>query len=141
MPSFWDGTTVFCTMGQNPTWKYICQHQPCLQLWLCGLQYVAEVVLEGLARAGTKSRCTVMGRSAMSLDLQGLQRGLQGIAAGKQDFVVSALRLVDAYIKAYYIPWGPELRRWAITHPEYTQVRHLGMKAMAPSMQKFQSLV
>ena len=84
---------------------------------------MAEVVLEGLARAGTKSRCTVMGRSAMSLDLQGLQRGLQGIAAGKQETVVSALRIVDAFIKAYYIPWGAELRRWAITHPEYTQVR------------------
>ena len=34
------------------------------------MTYAAEVVLEGLARAGVKGRCTVMGRSAMSLDLQ-----------------------------------------------------------------------
>ena len=101
--------------------------RPCLsplpvpQLWQCGVQYAAEVVLEGLARAGARGRCTPMGRSAMSLDLQGLQRGLQGTAPAKQDSVINALRIVDAYIKAYYIPWGPELHRWAMSHPEYTQ--------------------
>lgn len=94
----------------------------CLQLWQCGLTYTAEVVLEGLARAGARGKCTVMGRSAMSLDLQGLQRGLQGIVAGKQEMAINALRVVDAFIKAYYIPWGQELHRWAITHPEYKQV-------------------
>jgi len=41
-----------------------------MQLWQYGLQFAAEVVLEGLARAGARGRCTVMGRSAMSLDLQ-----------------------------------------------------------------------
>ena len=94
-----------------------------LQLWQFGLQYAAEVVLEGLARSGSRGRCTVMGRSAMSLDLQGLQSGLQGIAGGKQaaEAVAVRLRIVDAYIKAYYIPWGDELHRWALTHPEYTQ--------------------
>ena len=98
-----------------------------LQLWQCGLQYTAEVVLEGLARAGARGKCTVMGRSAMSLDLQGLQRGLQGIATGKQEMTTNALRVVDAYIKAYYIPWGPELHRWAITHPEYKQVSRVDL--------------
>lgn len=78
--------------------------------------------MEGLARAGARGRCTPMGRSAMSLDLQGLQRGLQNLSARSSDSVVNAMRIVDAYIKAYYIPWGPELHRWAITHPEYTQV-------------------
>ena len=24
-------------------------------------------------------------------------------------------------LQAYYIPWGDELKRWALTHPEYTQ--------------------
>ena len=24
-------------------------------------------------------------------------------------------------MKAYYIPWGPELRRWALAHPEYSR--------------------
>ncbi len=59
--------------------------------------------------------------------VQGLQRGLQGVAAGKENMEVVSkrMRLVDAYIKAYYIPWGDELHRWAMTHPEYTQVRPL----------------
>jgi len=56
--------------------------------------------------------------------MQGLHRGLQGVAAGKENIEVvsNRMRLVDAYIKAYYIPWGEELHRWAVTHPEYTQV-------------------
>lgn len=95
-----------------------------MQLWGFGVQFAAEVVLEGLARSGGKGRCTVMGRSAMSLDLQGLQQGLQGIVGGSAavDSLASALRIVDAYIKAFYIPWGEELHRWALTHPEYTRV-------------------
>ncbi len=24
-------------------------------------------------------------------------------------------------MQAYYLPWGEELRRWALTHPEYTR--------------------
>ncbi len=24
-------------------------------------------------------------------------------------------------VQAFYIPWGDELHRWALTHPEYTQ--------------------
>jgi len=42
----------------------------CMQVWHHALQFTAEVMLEGLARAGAKSRCTMMGRAAMSLDLQ-----------------------------------------------------------------------
>ncbi len=30
------------------------------------------------------------------------------------------MRLVDTYVKAFYIPWGDEVRHWAQTHPEYT---------------------
>lgn len=26
-----------------------------------------------------------------------------------------------ALLQAFYIPWGDELHRWALTHPEYTQ--------------------
>ncbi len=40
------------------------------QLWTWSLQFAAEMLLEGIAKAGVRSRCTVMGRSAMSLDLQ-----------------------------------------------------------------------
>ena len=24
-------------------------------------------------------------------------------------------------LQAFYLPWGEELRRWALTHPEYTR--------------------
>ena len=41
-----------------------------MQLWSHARGLVAEVILEGISRAGVKGTCTVMGRSAMSLDLQ-----------------------------------------------------------------------
>lgn len=40
------------------------------QLWRHALNFTAEVVLDGMAKAGAKGRCTQMGRAAMSLDLQ-----------------------------------------------------------------------
>ena len=54
-----------------------------VQVWSHALQFTAEVMLEGLARAGAKSRCTMMGRAAMSLDLQ-VCPVLHGCAACKQ---------------------------------------------------------
>jgi hypothetical protein len=38
------------------------------QLWRQALEWAAEQILEGFARV--KTRCTMMGRAAMSLDLQ-----------------------------------------------------------------------
>jgi hypothetical protein len=40
------------------------------QLWRHALAFTAEVLLDGIAKAGAKARCTAMGRAAMSLDLQ-----------------------------------------------------------------------
>ena len=45
-------------------------------MWRHACHHAAELVLEGVARAGAGARCTAMGRSAMSLDLQVLQRGI-----------------------------------------------------------------
>ena len=45
-------------------------------VWRHACHHAAETVLEGIARAGAAARCTTMGRSAMSLDLQVLQRGI-----------------------------------------------------------------
>lgn len=45
-------------------------------MWRHACHHAAEMVLEGVARAGAGARCTAMGRSAMSLDLQVLQRGI-----------------------------------------------------------------
>ena len=39
-------------------------HVCCMQLWRHAIHYVAEVVLEGIARV--KSRCSTIGRNAMS---------------------------------------------------------------------------
>ena len=60
----------------------------------------------------------------IDLHMQGVQRGLQNVTNLKNgsESVASSMRLVDAYIKAYYLPWGDELHKWAMTHPEYTQV-------------------
>lgn len=74
---------------------------------------------------GGKARCAgaFTGPSA----LQAVQRGLQQLEPGPSEAVVDALRIVDAYIKAFYLPWGPELRRWAQTHPEYTRPQLLAL--------------
>ncbi|KAK9809306.1 hypothetical protein WJX73_003160 [Symbiochloris irregularis] len=98
-------------------------------LWGESRTYVSEMLLDGIARAGVKSKCTTMGRSAMSLDLQAIQRGLQQLEPGDggSEAVVDALRIVDAYIKAFYLPWGPELRHWCQTHPEYTRPQLLAL--------------
>ena len=34
------------------------------------MNFTSEMVLEGIAKAGSKGKCTAMGRAAMSLDLQ-----------------------------------------------------------------------
>ena len=47
-----------------------------MQLWGNARGLVAEVILEGISRAGVKGVCTPMGRSAMSLDLQVLPPAL-----------------------------------------------------------------
>ena len=58
------------------------------------------------------------------LHLQGLQKGLQSIIPVREisAMITDSLRMVDAYIKAFYLPWGDELEKWAMTHPEYSQV-------------------
>ncbi|BDA40427.1 Syndetin [Coccomyxa sp. Obi] len=92
------------------------------ELWRHAMHFTAEVVLEGIAKAGAKGKCTAMGRAAMSLDLQAVQKGLAELAGpGGAEAAADSLRMVDTYIKAFYLPWGEELRRWAQTHPEYTR--------------------
>lgn len=54
----------------------------------------------------------------------GESRGARAQAAGggarAAEAAADALRLVDAYVKAFYLPWGEPLRHWLLTHPEYT---------------------
>ena len=83
------------------------------QVWRHALQFAAEVTLDGLAHAGQKGRCTMMGRAAMSLDLQAVTGGLQSIMGGgtrnpaTAAFVADNMRLVDNYIKVRQCRGGP----------------------------------
>ena len=71
-----------------------------MQLWKHAMSFSAEVVLEGIAKAGSRGKCTPMGRAAMSLDLQALQRGMAELAGpGGAEAAADALRIVDTYIK------------------------------------------
>lgn len=77
----------------------------------------AEAVIAGFARV---RKCSLEGRALMSLDVQvvlgGLKRMAPQPAFAKLDM---AMRTVDTYIKAFYLPEG-ELLHWAQTHPEYS---------------------
>ena len=66
-------------------------------------------MLSGLARV---RHCSVEGRAGMSLDLSYVEKTLRPMAPAS---AMSALRLVDSYIKAFYLPWE-ELGRWAQIH-------------------------
>lgn len=79
-----------------------------------GVDNLAEVLLEGLSRA---KRCTNEGRALMSLDLQVLINGLRHLAPHR---LAVNLHVVEAYIKAYYLP-ETEYLHWVRSHPEYTK--------------------
>lgn len=65
-----------------------------------------DAMLEGLGRV---RHCSVEGRAGMSLDLGLVEKALRPLAP---PLALSSLRLVDGYIKAFYLPWE-ELGRWA----------------------------
>jgi hypothetical protein len=67
-------------------------------MWEQAIAAAAECILEGLARA---KRCTIEGRSAMSLDLSNVEKTLRGVAP--QHINVN-LRVVDNYIKVRASP-------------------------------------
>ncbi len=43
------------------------------------------------------------------------------IILGKQHVSSVSNKQIHVSMQAFYIPWGDELHRWALTHPEYTQ--------------------
>lgn len=63
------------------------------RLWGAAASHVGEACLEGIARV---QRCSLEGRAAMSLDLQGVQRALSRLLPPG---VPVNLRLVDSYVK------------------------------------------
>ncbi|KAL3518461.1 hypothetical protein ACH5RR_021050 [Cinchona calisaya] len=92
-----------------------------------GVEIVAEALIEGLSRV---KRCTDEGRALMSLDLQVLINGLKHFVSID---VKPKLQIVDAFIKAYYLP-ETEYVHWARTHPEYTKSQIVGLINLVATM-------
>ncbi|GIL58297.1 hypothetical protein Vafri_13375 [Volvox africanus] len=79
-------------------------------LWEFAVAVVVEGLLTGLAAV---RKCSLEGRANMSFDLSHVERQIR--AMGPPNFKPVALAVVDAYIKAFYLPWD-ELPRWCQTH-------------------------
>ncbi|CAB4313305.1 unnamed protein product [Prunus armeniaca] len=92
-----------------------------------GLKIVSQTLIEGLSRV---KRCTDEGRALMSLDLQVLINGLQHFVSMN---VKPHLQIVEAFIKAYYLP-ETEYVHWARAHPEYTKNQIVGLVNLVASM-------
>ncbi|GAU35377.1 hypothetical protein TSUD_57260 [Trifolium subterraneum] len=92
-----------------------------------GLDIIAETLVEGLSRV---KRCNDEGRALMSLDLQVLINGLKHFASLN---VKSKLQMVEAFIKAYYLP-ETEYVHWARAHPEYSKSQVVGLVNLVASM-------
>lgn len=125
LPSQWVGQLV----GESRMFRdrlatlTLLQRHDLEQLWRHALAAVAAAVLQGFA--SITGRCTPMGRASMSLDLQQVTNGLSELVPCGDDkrpllSVPDTFRIVDTYVKAYYIPWGPDLDHWAATHREYS---------------------
>ena len=82
------------------------------EFWQYAVSSANESILEGFSRV---KKCTIEGRAAMSLDLQMFSAGVKKFAP--KDFAPD-VRLVDGYIKAFYVPES-DLLHWAMTHREY----------------------
>ncbi|EFJ24849.1 hypothetical protein SELMODRAFT_442305 [Selaginella moellendorffii] len=92
-----------------------------------GVDILAETLVEGLSRV---RRCNNEGRAVMSLDLQVLINGLQHLAPAK---LKANLQIVDAYIKAFYLP-ETEYLYWAKSHPEYSKQQIINLINLVASM-------
>ncbi|UPR01801.1 hypothetical protein HOP50_08g51230 [Chloropicon primus] len=82
------------------------------EFWKYAVSAANESILEGFSRV---KKCSIEGRAAMSLDLQMFTTGMKRfVPKGFEPDV----RIVDGYIKAFYVPES-DLLHWAMTHREY----------------------
>lgn len=106
------------------------------EFWEYFYPIIAHSIVEGLSQV---KKCTLEGRSAMSLDLQAVTRILQitspkvgdhaaAPTPGAQSRAMNAIRYIDDYIKAFYVP-TTEIHQWAATHPGYTKSQVLALAA------------
>ena len=92
------------------------------EFWRYAVSAANESILEGFSRV---KKCTIEGRAAMSLDLQMLTQGMKKFVPKGFE---ADVRLVDGYIKAFYVPES-DLLHWAMTHREYKKQQILGLVA------------
>ncbi len=115
-------------------------------LWSFVFPAVSRAIVNGLASV---RKCTLEGRSAMSLDLQavsklllktsptfGEEAGNEGeekendVAHGFREAANKAIRFIDDYIKAFYIPIK-DLHAWSTSHPDYSREHVLALASCA----------
>jgi len=90
-------------------------------MWEQAIKATSEATLDGFASV---KRCNMTGRSMMSLDLSYVESNFRFMVPS--DVLVN-LRIVDAYIKAYYLPWE-DLPKWVeLNHAEYGRGRILAL--------------
>lgn len=108
------------------------------QIWTHAFAYAAEVVLAGYS--GVEKGCTVAGRSTMGTDLAELSAGLRARAptdAALKSILDAHMRLVDSFVKAFYLTSDEELLRWIELHSEYSRAQ---VTALALSVASFREL-
>ena len=108
------------------------------QVWTQTFAWVAEVVLAGYS--GAVTRCTAGGRTAMSSNLAELAAGLRALATADavlKSILIAHMRLVDNFVKAFYLPSDEELLRWVELHTEYNRAQ---LTALALSVANFRKL-
>ncbi len=116
-----------------------------LHLWSFVFPAVSHSVVDGLSRV---KKCTLEGRSAMSLDLQAVAKTLMKTcpvpipdsSPEAKELInkprEAAIRLIDDYIKGFYVPLE-ELHLWAQAHTSYTNTEVLALaKCIHESMKK-----
>ncbi len=109
-------------------------------LWSFVFPAVSHAIVDGLASV---RKCTLEGRSAMSLDLQAVAKLLLKISptfrekVGQTDkgddaheAANKAIRFIDDYIKAFYIPIA-DLHAWSKSHPDYSREHVLALATCA----------
>ncbi|KAK9817254.1 hypothetical protein WJX72_011915 [[Myrmecia] bisecta] len=108
------------------------------QLWRHAIAFTAEVILDGIAKV--RSRCSAIGRNQMAADLQEITFALRSLAPQQPELAVCIdvnIRLVDNYIKAFFIPSIPDLEHWVQTHPEYSREQ---LVLLATAMAEFMGM-
>ena len=106
-------------------------------LWSFVFPAVSHAVVSGLA---TVKKCTLEGRSAMSLDLQAIAKLFHKLSptfgGGCNDLPEAdeaankAIRFIDDYIKGFYVPIT-DLHTWAASHPDYSRAQVLSLAKCA----------